>query len=149
MFEIKYSFSNNNQLNAIYLDEETLRYNVFLGNLILKKDSESIVIDWGWIPLLDFAICLLTIYNNISEKKEGYEEFEFTESDEKIFFERNHNILKITTTFSENTLKIDFEDFKNAFKKFYKGIFHDVLLQNRQLLENKAFLTHFVKSENW
>lgn len=91
MFEINYRFSNSNYLSSANPDESTLRYSLFLGDVILKDEKSAISMDWDWIPILDFAICMIAIYNNLFEKESSIEEFEFTESNEKLIFRKKGN----------------------------------------------------------
>ena len=147
MFEINYNFSNDNSQDVAKADETTLRYNLFLGSLILKKGNNSISIDWDWIPLLDFALCLLTICNSLAQKIRGEKEFEFTESEAKIFFQRDGDTVRIVTSFSNEILEMSFEDFQKAIKKFYKDVIFDVLGKNQVLRNNTTFLGYLKEAE--
>lgn len=147
MFEIKYNFSKNNDINVVDADETALRYNFFLGSIILKKENKSIVIDWDWVPLIDFAICLLIICNNLLKKTQGEEEFEFTESDSKITFQKNGNTIKIVTSFSDEILEMSFEEFKKSVRKFYKDVIFEVVEKNQEIKDNASFIEYFKEAE--
>ncbi len=147
MFEINYNFSIDNSQDVAKADETTLRYNLFLGSLILKKGNNLISIDWDWVPLLDFALCLLTICNSLVQKTSGKEEFEFTESEAKIIFQRDGDTVRITTSFSTEILEMNFEDFQKATRKFYKDVIFDVLGKNQVLKNNTTFLGYLNEAE--
>ncbi|SFC82836.1 hypothetical protein SAMN05421747_13216 [Parapedobacter composti] len=147
MFEIKYNFSKNNNVSAVDADETALRYHLFLGSLILKRENKSIVIDWDWIPLIDFAICLLAIYNSLHKKTQGEEEFEFTESDARITFQKNENNIKIITSFSDEALEMNMEEFQKAINKFYKDIIFEVAKENQEIKGNNSFNEYLKEAE--
>ncbi len=147
MFEIIFSFSNSNDRNVVNADEIALRYNFFLGSLYLKKADQSILIDWNWVPLIDFAICLHAICGNLIGKTHGEEEFEFTESDSKIIFKKNGDNLKIVTSFSNEILEMSFEEFQNAVKEFYKNIIFKAIERNQEVSGNDAFIKYLREAE--
>src|ERR1044071_4882483 len=147
MFEINYRFSHDNAQDVTKADEISLRYNLFLGSLIFKKENNSISIDWGWIPLLDFALCALTICNDLVQKIRGEAEFEFTETDAKIIFKRDRDAVRITTSFSTEILEMDFKDFQKAITKFYKDVVFGVLEKNQVLKNNPTFLEYLNEAE--
>ena len=147
MFEIKYSYSGNNHPDVINADETALRYNHFLGNLTLKKGNDSIVLDWGWIPLVDFALCLQVISKTLLQKAIGEEEFEFTESDAKIIFKKNGDVIRVSASSSNGVLEMGCEDFQNAANKFYKDIILNALNENQMLRSNKKFVEYIKEAE--
>lgn len=142
MFEIKYSFSNYSNPDVATANEMALRYNLFLGSLTFKKGFKTISIDWDWIPLLDFAICLLVICSSLLKKIQGEEEFEFTESDAKIVFKKNGQYVEVFTTFSNEILEMNFEDFQKAVRRFFKDLIFDILAKNEELRKNQVFLKY-------
>ncbi|MES2619693.1 MAG: hypothetical protein V4615_02495 [Bacteroidota bacterium] len=147
MFEVKYSFSDNVSSDIIKADETDLRYNLFLGSLILKTQKKSIIIDWDWIPLIDFAICLLAICNNLLTKMKGEEEFEFTESDSKVFFQKNGDRIKIITSFSDEVLEMSFEEFQSAVKMFYKSLLFEIVGKVQEIKNNSSFIEYLKEAE--
>ncbi|MCE1169583.1 MAG: hypothetical protein LWX70_15980 [Sphingobacteriia bacterium] len=147
MMRIEYSFSDSNTTNIIKADEMALRYNLFLGSLTLKKDNHSILIDWDWVPLLDFALCLLEIYKKLSNQSSGLQEFEFTESDAKLIFEKSIDKINIAASFSNETLETSFEEFQIATKKFYKDVINDILVKNKEIKENATFTKYLQETE--
>lgn len=147
MFEIKYNFANSNNINVANEDETALRYNFFLGSLIFKKDNNIISMDWDWIPLLDFAICLLIICNNLLKKNQTEEDFDFTESDSKIVFQKNGDNIKIVTSFSDEILEMSFEEFQKTVRGFYKDVIFEVIERNQEIKGNNAFIKYLKEAE--
>jgi hypothetical protein len=148
MFEIKYNFSRNNNVNVVDADETAIRYNLFLGSLILKKEDKSIVIDWDWVPLIDFAICLRTICNSLLKKMHSEEEFEFTESDSRIMFQKDGDKITIATSFSDEIIEISFEEFQKAVSKFYKEVIFEAVEKNKEIKNNDSFIEYLKEVEN-
>jgi hypothetical protein len=147
MFEINYNFSDDNSSDVTQADETVLRYSHFLGSVILKNGNNSVSINWDWIPLLDFALCLITIFNNLVQKIKGEEEFEFTESEAKIIFQKDGDRIKIITSFSDEILEMRFEDFQKTIKKFYKDVIFDILGKNQGLRNNTTFLGYLKEAQ--
>lgn len=147
MFEIKYNFSDNDTEELLYPDEKSLRYNHYRGNLILQNGKDSIFIDWNRTPLIDFSLSILQICNVLLEKRDAGEEFEFTETNEKIAFEKNNDKVKIIPSFSIVTLEIDFEEFRKAIKKYYKTFALDVISKNQSLRINVLLLNYLYEAE--
>lgn len=148
MFEIKYSFSDSAYLDITKATEEDLRYNLFLGSLILKTRNNSIIIDWDWVPIFDFAICLAAICDILLKKETGEAEFEFTESDEKLIFQKDATSIKISTTFSDETLELTPETFEITVRDFYKAVVFEILSKNVSLKNNETFLQYLKEAEN-
>jgi len=147
MFEIKYNFSDNSNENVAIADETELRYNLFLGSLNFKRDNKTISTDWDWIPLLDVVICLVIISNSLLKKMQGKEEFEFTESDLKIIFQKDGDWIKITASFSDEILEMSFEEFQRVVKKFYKDVIFAIVEKNHEIKDNSSFIKYLKEAE--
>jgi len=147
MFEINYNFSNGNSQDVTKADETALRYNFFLGGVILKNGNNSISLDWEWIPILDFALCLLTICNSLGQKISGEEEFEFTESEARIIFQKDTDRMRIVASFSNETLELGFDDFQKTIEEFYKDVVFDALGKNQALRNNTTFWKYLKEAE--
>lgn len=147
MFEIEYYLSVNNEEDIVNVDDASLRYHLFLGGIILKKDFETINFDWDWIPLLDFAICLQNISNSLLGKTQGEEEFEFTESDSKISFARDREKIIIRSSLSNEILDVEFHEFQSTVRKFYKQLILEIAEKNRNIKDNDAFVRYLNETE--
>lgn len=147
MFEVIYNLSGNAPSNVAQADEVDLRYNLFLGSLILKTSINSVVIDWDWVPLIDFSICLLAICNVLFEKEQGEEEMEFTESDSRLFFQKNGDRIRIATSFSDENLEMSFEEFQRGVKQFYKDLIFDIVEKKEEIKNNATFTEYLMEAE--
>ncbi len=151
-FSIKYFISK--KFNCSYkgkvvdADEMDLRYNMFFGSISLVRGISTIQLNWDWIPILDFALGVLSIYTKLSMNERGEVEFDFTESDERLIFERLSETIKITTTFSNEALEMTFEEFEQGCIKFYKDALFNLINNNPELRYNKVFIEFLHKAEH-
>ncbi len=136
MFGIEYSLEKTDRKFAI--DASALRYSMFMGTIILRNNRDQIFIEE--IPLFDFLLCLEQVCKELSKNEIGMAEFEFTESDEKLIFERTNTELLIRVTFSEEILKANFIDFQNQVKIFHHQLLEDIAKTEPTIYENKSFL---------
>lgn len=139
IFEIKYVFSIKRPVDFSKANDDNLRYTLFLGSVYLSEDTQSIPIGWDWIPLLDFAICLHGISSGMGKKQIHREEFEFTESNEKVIFEQEKGRVKISTSFSDEVLNTTVDNFQQGVQKFYESLLTDLVNKNPALEGNEAF----------
>ena len=148
MFKINYNISTTANSDLSKANEADLRYNLFLGSLILKTSKSSIVIDWDWIPLFDFALCLISISIILSKNEMIETDFEFTESDEKLIFKKQNNDISILSTFSDDILELKFNDFQTSSKSFYNEIVDEIISKNVELKKNINFNKLMKEAEN-
>lgn len=138
MFEIKYCFTENNTEVAKNVDEMTLRYELFLGSVWLEIDDKKISMDWKWIPLLDFALCLHTICGSLNKQAKGEEVFEFTESEATILFRREGDKCEVSASFTNSCLTMRYVAFQDAVQLFCRNIIADILSKNENLKANRV-----------
>ena len=140
MFQIEYSTKDNlKEEVALLADEVSLRYSVFLGSIIFKFKTHKIDLDWGWIPLLDLAYSLVLISSNLLSKESAKEEFEFTESDGILLFEKKGDSIEITTSFSDESLMLSFNSFKKGVYSFYYELLSQIKNSNEKIIDNPNF----------
>ena len=139
MVEIKYRFVEKYMDIVNVLDDIELRYELFLGSLWIENDDKSIAMDWGWIPLLDFAFCMHYISNRLNEEAKGEEIFEFTESDATITILRDEDQCELLTSLSGVRLKMSFAEFREAVRLFCQKVVDDILSNNESLKDNAVF----------
>jgi len=139
MFEIKYRFAGNYTEDLKAVDEMTLRYELFTGSLWLEKDDKKIAMDWKWIPLLDFALCLRTLCNHLGKQPKGEEVFDFTESDATLTFRREENKCELFASFSDTSFIMSFTEFQEAVQQFCEKVGADILSKNEGLKNNRVF----------
>ena len=145
MFQIKYSFSNSyeqSDVNYDSVDDTEMRYSLFLGSLILETKSSKIELDWEWIPLLDFAVCFLSIYLELFGKNKFRKQFEFTESDGLLFVERIDDRMSISTSYSDETIEMSFNEFSSGIKNFYSRLTNEIKNRYNGVELNENYLIY-------
>lgn len=144
-FEIEYYFSDSERseaASATDIDESSLRYYLFPGSVYLDCSVARLEFDWGWIPLLDFAICLSGVVENLNKAAKGIEEFDFTESENTITCTRDGNLVKVDASSTEESLVVSWTEFREGFKRFHKNVFADALVLMPDLENNVTFLEY-------
>lgn len=122
MFGIDYKIITAPRQEIEYITEEEIQYKFLLGNVFLFSSNGEIKMEWGWIPLLDFAYCLKMIVKNLKANNTAKEYFEFTENNEKLEFSREGEQLKIRTTFPMPILETTLTEFEKALYEFHINI---------------------------
>jgi len=144
MIELNYHFSTewNHKVDCINLegaDETMLRYNAFLGDIKLRVDGIELGTDFGWVPIVDFAVCLKQIVVNLGVSETGEALFDFTESDAAIRFERKGQYVEIGPNYTTASGKVLFGDFVAAVKAFVAHLRADVINRFPSLGSNHVF----------
>ena len=138
MFEIQYN-STNLIVHASDVNEMSLRYSLFLGDIILRTDEERIEMQWGWIPLLDFAYSLLTLCDKLLNDKSLVEVYEFTESEGALVFEMRKGYINIRTTFSDEKVRVKKQAFKRGVYEFYSEMIAQIKINNESIIGRPEF----------
>lgn len=142
MVEIDYRLSLDRamkpgEVNLAEVDEMTLRYSVFLGDVVFKADGADFSTHWGWVPMLDFAICLLSVLDDLSAGKEQ-SSIEFTESDAELVFRSRHGLVLITSSYNNNHASTSYRELEDAFVAFSIKVFSDFHRLNPEASQNAA-----------
>jgi hypothetical protein len=147
MFTIKYNFSDDDSVEEVFTDGQSVRYNLFPGNLLFEKDHDSFVMDCNGMPVIDFAFRILQISNSLFPKNQERKEFEFTETNERIAFEKDGDKVRIIPSFSSRILEMNIEDFKKGIVQFHKNVILDALRKNQSLKINALLDQYSYKAE--
>jgi hypothetical protein len=104
---------------------DDIHYNFFTGNIVLIANDCDFSTHWGWIPIVDFFVCLEEIVTKLEASK-CIETFSFTESEAVICFERlnrddtlisiSSNYIECTTIITLLELRTSLIEFKNKLK---------------------------------
>jgi hypothetical protein len=142
MLEIDYRLSLDwavkpSEVNLAEADEMTLRYSVFLGDVIFKVDGVDFSTHWGWVPILDFAICLLSVLEDLSAGKEQ-SSIEFTESEAELVFWRRDGLVLITSNYNSNQASASYRELEDASVAFSIKVFSDFQRLNPEASQNAA-----------
>lgn len=151
MFEIKYVLapSENKYAELSSFDEVELRYYLVPGSLTLDDGCDAILVDWEWVPLLDFVICMWSICTKFAGMKNGEEILEFTESSDVLVLKKDEDSVKISASFTDTVLKTDYASFEREVKKFYKEIVLAVLSSDFRWKNSKTFSYYLAEVENF
>jgi len=114
------------------VEETDLRYYVAQGDVVLGTDQTDLSADWGWIPLVDFALALREIAEALSES-EGSETFEFTESEATLQFDRVGDKVVITSSYTPGEVTVPFSDFRKQVDEFARRLDKELLRRHPEL----------------
>jgi len=111
-------------------DVHALRHDLFCGDVYLADTvaDRELSTAWGWVPVLDFAWALCDIVERLDRDPRGsrsaraiHEELDFTESADRMLFERRFGWVDITAdwvpleeaplTFQHSALRREARDF--------------------------------------
>ena len=126
-------------LNLSTADETALRYDAFMGDIIFQIGDADFSMDWGWIPILDFAACLVNISDEILRGSE-YEAFDFTESDAEIIFKCGTGDVIVSATYTDAKATINISDLVELTHTFLNKVTKDFTLNYPEICKNPAFL---------
>jgi hypothetical protein len=128
---------NPHELDLRTADEMTLRYDAFPGDVVFRVDDADFSAQWGWVPILDFALALRTI----AERLEGHdrERFEFTESGATIDFRRDAGPIEISTSYAGAIARTPLFELSNAVETFIEDLADALEAQHPELATNEYF----------
>jgi hypothetical protein len=119
-------------------EETDLRYYAAPGDVVLCTDQVDLSANWGWIPLIDFALALREIVEALSER-EGSEKFEFTESEATLQFDRVGDEIVITSSYAPGELRAPFSVFRNQVDEFGPRLDRELLQKHPELELNPDY----------
>lgn len=106
------------------VDESDLHYDLFLGDIVFRVDGSDLNTRWGWVPVLDFAACIFRISEDLQPG--ACESFEFTESEHRIDFILNGEIVEIRTTYGAPSVYVPHGELRVSAKQFLKRVIDDL-----------------------
>ncbi len=147
MFEIEYDITGADADEIIDPDEMSLRHKHLMGNLLLRKDDRFISIDNQRTPIIDSAFNLFYICSVLVRKKDGTEDFEISQSNKKITFQKDDGNVKIIPSFSVVTLEMPVEDYREGIKNFFRKVLQEVMRKSQSLKMNALLLRYLNEAE--
>jgi len=120
-------------------DETTLRYEAFLGDQILIVNGVDFSAKWGWVPLMDFAACLVRIVKGL-EAGESELVFEFTESDAQLQFNRQGNNVLITSNYNNGKATVRLDELKKAANLHAERVLNEAMNSYPALKANRSLM---------
>ena len=111
-----------------------LRYDVGLGDVILRFDQIDLSAKGGWIPLIDFALALEDIANRFV-KEGGPAIFEFA----TLRFDRRGSNLVISASYLPVQIEVPLALFLEQVERFEARLSKDMQEKYPDLARNEAF----------
>lgn len=115
-------------------DAGALHYWFFQGDLIFRVNG----CDFSRIgveePVLDFAVCLVSIAAKLNDHNEDI--FEVSESDEMISFCRDGPLVTITSNYQKGTAIVDYSELQSATKVFLGRMLNELGRQYPRMRQN-------------
>jgi hypothetical protein len=86
------------------VDEMTLRYDLFLGDVVFRVDDKDFSARWDWVPVLDFALALR--FSVQEADRVGTATLDFTESDAEIRLEAMDNQVRVSANYTPDVAQV-------------------------------------------
>ena len=120
-------------------EETDLRYSAATGDIVLRADRTDLSANWGWIPLIDFALALREIAESLTTA-EIRETFEFTESDATLEFEREGQDVAISGSYAPGeVIVVPLPVFREHVSEFARRLDGELLAKHPELGNNPAY----------
>lgn len=120
------------------VSELDLRYDCLLGDIHFRIDHAGFSTEWGWVPVLDFALGLSNLVDSVATT--GEESLEFTESEAEIRVRRRaDDLLEVTSTYSAGVGAISHEDLYRSSRDFLRKLADRLVVEHPALAENPHF----------
>lgn len=146
MFQIDYQLSaewnrQTGEVNLSQADELCLRYNVLLGDVRLFVDGVDLGTNFGWVPVIDFAVSLRRLVNELEGESNIERCFDFTESDVSINFIRHGDSVTIKPNYTAKSGIVPFTEFASTVYIFASRLRNELSARFPELEKNAAFLS--------
>ena len=147
MLTLDFSFSDEwnsrvDQSHCHEIREEDIRYSVALGDIYLEVNGVTCNANWGWVPVLDFAIVLRDICDSLCNGDNVSGQYDFTENSECIMFHRVGENIKISTSYVECCEWVPFDEFRQKSIDFFCKAFQNAAIRFPLLGKSPDFLSY-------
>jgi hypothetical protein len=120
-------------------NESDLRYYAFPGDIILRKEQTDLSTDWGWVQLVDFALALRGILETIESEVGTEAEFEFTESDATLRFDRRGHDVVVSGSYAHGKIVVPLTEFRKQSTEFARRLDAELVSKQPDLRENTVY----------
>lgn len=153
MIHIGYSLSRRfpdpPQADYRRADVRALRHDLFCGDVHLAdpKADRELSTGWGWVPVLDFGWALCDIVEQLDRDPLGsraakprYAELDFTESTDRLRFERRFGWVNVTADWAPDDPPITFNhaELRREARDFLHDLIADLADMHEGLADNPA-----------
>jgi hypothetical protein len=118
--------------------ETDLRYYVAPGDIILRDNQTDLSANWGWIPLIDFALALRDIAESLAEA-DGSQIFEFTESEATLEFKRQGEEVTISGSYAPGKVIAPWPTFKEQVRELARRLDAELVAKRPELGRNPVY----------
>ncbi|WP_148314140.1 hypothetical protein [Sorangium cellulosum] len=119
------------------VEDSDIHYDLFLGDIVFQVNGSDLSARWGWVPVLDFAVCLYRISESL--RPGVCESFEFTESEHRIDFVLNGDIVEVRTTYGAPFVCVSHVELRASAKQFLRQVI-DELESSYTTLRHNPFI---------
>ena len=143
MIELDYQISSSSperrsSVDLACADEGTLHYELFLGDVCLRVENADFSTDWGWVPVLDFALGLVRVIRSLAPGT--CEVFEFTESEASLYFTRSiDDQVVVSANYSSATATVSYGELLNRARGFLRRVVIELQNAYPALTKNPSF----------
>lgn len=123
--------------DVVTATDSDLRYAFFLGDIHFAVNGVDFSARWDWIPILDFALCLRSVVEDLEAG--GVETLEFTESEAMIEFKLDSGLVRVAANYVSDASVVPYDSLQNAVKTFAQDVKADLVAEFPGLLVNEAF----------
>jgi hypothetical protein len=145
-FELSLQAKNSHGTSLETAGATELRYDLFLGNVILRNDSCNLDAAWGWIPLLDFASGIEKICIDLSSQSLNEAKFTFTENDETLNFELVEGNVVVSASYSSCEIVVPQAEFVMKVRSFISRLRGVVEADCPEIVRNASYRSLFAAS---
>ena len=117
-----------------------LLYHVVTGDLVVRGPSVDLSARFGWIPLLNVAMQFASFPQRLAKPK-SWAVLEFTESEDQLVFIRVDDTIRITASWTGDSVDVHVERVLAALSAFRTWAFTESVSRHPCLAERPAFRT--------
>jgi hypothetical protein len=118
-------------------DEGELHYNCFAGDVSFTVGSADFSARWGWVTVLDFALCLWSVAAALDDGATE-ERFGFTENEDEIIFTRRGADVQIAATYTPDSAVIPLRSLVEGADEFAQRVVTELERDYPDLAANAA-----------
>jgi hypothetical protein len=128
-----------NDANVAQASLTDLTYRMFIGDVVFRVDGCSFDAQWGWIPVLDFAIQLYDSTRALGTCEEA--RLSFTENAEYVGFRRTSDHVAVSASYCSGSAEVPVDELEVAARKFLTRILADLSARWPSIKSNPIFLS--------
>ena len=135
-FRLRQSPTELQDRNLAEVSEIALHYELFQGDIRMVINGEDFSTDWGWVPGVDFALCLVSVLKDLGDGERQI--LEFTESDALIEFERHDGVVHVSANYCGAHVDVSYTELFDAARAFAQGFIDRLVVEYPALRKNRA-----------